>query len=307
MVGKDRTIGNLGVLEGIANLNKPRGLTSRTVVDRVSSLAGGAKVGHAGTLDPLASGVLVVCIGPATRLVEWVQRQPKSYRTVILLGARSDTLDADGRIVAEANPRAPSRSEVENAVAAGIGEVEQKPPAYSALRVGGRRAYDLARAGRAVDLAPRRVRIDRIAVTDYHWPRLELEIDCGGGTYIRSIARDLGEALGCGGLVEVLVRARIGRFSIEDALELHDLSSESLAQHLRPSLDALDGLPRWVLDPEQVAAAIMGKRLSARGIGESSVLAGEVALIDAHGGLVAIGEANPIEGWVQPRKVFRST
>src|SRR5437763_8405087 len=176
---------------GVLVVDKPRGLTSRAVVDRVARLVPLAKVGHAGTLDPLASGVLVVCIGPATRLVEMVQRLPKSYRTVVLLGARSDTLDAEGRIEPAANPGIPSRLDIERAVSPLVGEVDQMPPDYSALKVGGRRAYDLARAGRPVELAPRRVRIDRIVVLHYDWPRLELAIDCGSGTYIRSIARDV--------------------------------------------------------------------------------------------------------------------
>src|SRR5438445_11555994 len=131
---------------------------------------------------------------------------------------------------------------------------DQMPPDYSALKVGGRRAYDLARAGRPVELAPRRVRIDRIDVLHYDWPRLELAIDCGSGTYIRSIARDVGEALGCGGLVETLIRTRIGPFTIEQALDLRELSAESLPGHLRPALDAVAELPRLVLDPRQVAA-----------------------------------------------------
>ena len=191
-------------LRGILNVNKPSGPTSRDVVNRVARILRRVKVGHAGTLDPLASGVLIVCIGSATRLIEFVQRMPKTYRTVIRLGARSDTLDADGRVTEVEQPRIPDEGEVRRAVACQVGEISQVPPDYSALKVQGRRAHDLARSGQAVDLAPRTVRIDRIELVAYSWPRLELEIDCGGGTYIRSIARDVGEALGCGGLVEVL-------------------------------------------------------------------------------------------------------
>ncbi len=299
-------MGNAGVVNGILIVNKPPGLTSRAVVNRVAGLARGAKIGHAGTLDPLASGVLIVCVGQATRLVEWIQRLPKSYRSVILLGARSDTLDADGRIAYEANPRVPSRLDVEAAATPWIGEVEQLPPEYSALKIRGRRAYDLARAGRPVELAPRRVRIDRIAVVHYDWPRLELEIDCGSGTYIRSIARDLGDALGCGGLVETLIRTRIGAFTIDRAVNLDELSAESVVQHLHPSLDALDGLPRRVLDPEQVAAVTMGRRLATRDFGDPAIPSGELALIDPSGYLIALAESNPAEGWIQPRKVFVS-
>ncbi len=291
---------------GILNVNKPRGMTSRAVVDHVARLDRRAKTGHAGTLDPLATGVLVVCVGAATRLVEWIQRMPKSYRTVILLGARSDTLDADGRIVYQEDPKVPLMQEVEAAVTPLVGEVDQMPPEFSALRVQGRRAYDLARAGRAVELAPRRVRIDRIAVNHYEWPRLELQIDCGGGTYIRSIARDVGEALGCGGLVETLVRTRIGAFTIERAVELDEISAESILRHLQPSLDALADLPRVVLDPAQVAAVSSGRRLSSADFPDLSFPPGEVVMVDSDGRLVALAGSDPAAGWLQPRKVFGS-
>src|SRR4051812_7138067 len=193
---------------GVLNLNKPPGATSRDVVNRVVQLERKLKVGHAGTLDPLATGVLVVCVGAATRLIENVQRMPKVYRTVVRLGARSDTLDADGRVTEVEHPEVPDEGGIRAAMADQVGRIAQRPPAFSALKVEGRRAYDLARAGRDVDLAPRPVRIDRIDLLAYAWPRLELEIACGSGTYIRSIARDVGEALGCGGLVDVLVRTR---------------------------------------------------------------------------------------------------
>jgi tRNA pseudouridine55 synthase len=291
---------------GILNVNKPRGLTSRAVVNRLVRLLPRVKAGHAGTLDPLASGVLIVCIGAATRLVEAVQRLPKSYRSLVRLGGRSDTLDADGRIQLETDPRIPGRPEIDQAVARLVGEVLQAPPEFSALKVGGRRAYDLARTGRPVDLAPRRVRIDAITVLHYAWPHLELEIECGGGTYIRSIARDLGEALGCGGFVETLVRTRIGPFPIEQAVAPEDLSAETLALHLRPALEAVAELPRLVLGPGQAVAVAAGRQLPAGELGfdPAAVPTGEVALIGPDGRLVALAEFRPAEATIQPRKVF---
>jgi tRNA pseudouridine55 synthase len=293
-------------LGGILVVDKPGGLTSRAVVDRVARLVGRAKVGHAGTLDPLASGVLVVCVGAATRLVEEIQALPKSYRTVIRLGARSDTLDADGQIEVQEDPRIPSSDEVAAAVAPLVGEVDQWPPEFSALKVGGRRAYDLARAGRPVDLAPRRVRIDQIDVVRYEWPHLELEIDCGSGTYIRSIARDVGEGLGCGGLVDVLVRTRIGPFTLDKAVDPSGISAESLSGRLRPALEAVADHPRLTLDPAQVAAIAAGRRLSAEADVLGRIAAGPIALVDADGRLVALAETDPAGGWIQPRKVFIS-
>ena len=226
---------NAAAVRGVLNLDKPTGVTSREVVDRVARPLRGVKVGHAGTLDPLASGVLVVCVGAATRLIEFVQRMPKTYRTVVRLGATSDTLDADGHVVAVASPRVPKESEVLAALAGQVGTIEQRPPAFSALKVAGRRAYDLARAGLEVELAPRPVTIDRIDLLGYAWPRLELKIACGGGTFIRSIARDVGEALGCGGLVEVLVRTRIGPFTQAEAIDPMSLTAESIPGLLRPA------------------------------------------------------------------------
>lgn len=291
---------------GLLVLDKPRGMTSRAVVDTVVRLVGRAKVGHAGTLDPLASGVLVVCIGSATRLVEEVQRLPKSYRTVVLLGARSDTLDADGRVVHENDPHIPSRPEVEAAIGPLTGDVDQVPPDFSALRVGGRRAYDLARAGNLVGLAPRKVRIDRIEILSYEWPRLELRVDCGSGTYIRSIARDVGESLGCGGLVEVLVRTRIGPFVLDDAVDPARLTADSLPHHLRPAIDAVANLPRLVLEPDQVAAVAGGRQIAALepGAADATAPSGMIALVDGAGRLVALAERIPGDGRVQPRKVF---
>ncbi len=148
------------------------------------------------------------------------------------------------------------------------------------------------------------MRIDGIAVNHYEWPRLELQVDCGGGTYIRSIARDVGEALGCGGLVETLVRTRIGGFAIERAVGLDEITADSIVRHLQPPLDALTDLPRVVLDSAQVAAVTSGRRLSAADFPDIGIPTGEVVLVDSDGRLVALAESNPAEGWLQPRKVF---
>ncbi len=294
-----------GTLSGVLNLNKPGGLTSRAVVDMVVRPLRGTKVGHAGTLDPLATGVLVVCVGAATRLIEYVQRMSKTYRTTVLLGARSDTLDADGRVIAVESPRVPSEPEIRTAMTTQIGTISQIPPQYSALKVQGRRAYDMARAGHAVDLAPRQVLVRRIDVLAYDWPRLDLEIDCGSGTYIRSIARDVGESLECGGLVEVLTRTRIGPFTLVDALDPLELTAESISSRLLPALEAVTNLPRLPLSPAQIAAIGQGRVLTADQFG-GAVPAGEVALLGPDGALVAIAERIAESGRVEPRRVLGS-
>src|SRR4051794_35563280 len=179
---------------GLLVLDKPVGITSRDAVDRALGwFPPKTRVGHTGTLDPLASGVLVLCVGRATRLTEYVQAMGKTYVADVMLGGRSATDDAEGPITLVAVHRIPDRAAVEEALSHFVGRIEQVPPAYSAAKVGGRRAYDLARRGADVALAPRTVRVDAIDVRAFDYPRLTLEVRCGKGTYVRSLARDLGE------------------------------------------------------------------------------------------------------------------
>ena len=294
----------MGEISGVLNLDKPGGMTSRDVVDLISRPLRKVKVGHAGTLDPLASGVLVVCVGAATRLIEYVQRMPKSYRTVVRLGARSDTLDADGRVEVEADPRIPTEAEVLEALATQVGTIDQVPPRFSALKVGGKRAYDLARGGQAVELASRPVRVDRVELVSYAWPLLGLRVDCGSGTYIRSIARDVGEALGCGGLVEVLVRTRIGPFLQAEAIDPTGRTIDDLLAHLRPTEAALGDLPRLKVSAEQLVAIGMGKALAARDVEGAQGLEGEAGLIGPGGGLVAVADVGGPLHAIRPRRVL---
>jgi tRNA pseudouridine55 synthase len=291
---------------GLLVVNKPEGMTSRALVDRVARVFPRAKLGHAGTLDPLASGVMVVCVGAATRLVAMIQEMPKTYRTVVRLGARSDTCDADGRIAVDSSARIPQVNDLREALAIWHGEVHQVPPEYSALKVKGRRAYELARAGHSPRLTARPVRIDRIGMLDYSWPRLELEIECGRGTYIRSIARDLGETLGCGGYVETLVRTRIGPFDLAQAVGPEALCAGPTTVHLLPALAAVPDLPRVVLQAQQVEDVARGRRVALGEAIASSLRAGPVALVAPDTQLVALGELDASDPWVQPRKVLIS-
>src|ERR1051325_1327760 len=169
---------------GLLNINKPSGITSRRVVDRVARLVKPHKAGHAGTLDPLASGVLVVCVGQATRLIEYVQRMPKRYRATFLLGRSSPTEDIEGDVSELPGAPQPSLDQIEQAARGMLGQLAQRPPAFSAVKVDGRRSYDLARAGRAVELAPRTIEVHAIALVGYSYPQLELDIRCGSGTYV---------------------------------------------------------------------------------------------------------------------------
>jgi tRNA pseudouridine55 synthase len=294
------------LMNGLLVLDKPSGITSRRAVDCVARIAGrGVRVGHAGTLDPLATGVLVVALGSATRLIEYVQRLGKTYRTSITLGATSDTDDADGTITPLADATDPGEDALRVAASRLVGEVLQVPPLHSAVHVDGRRAYSVARAGETPELKPRPVRIDRIEITRYEWPRAELEVTCGSGTYIRSIARDLGQSLGVGAYVETLSRTRIGRFILEEAVPLAQIEAEGRLPPLRPALEALSDLPTAHLTEEQVQLIRQGRSLDAKRIRLDSSASGlEWVLLDTEGGLVGLGSLDEASGSLRPRKVF---
>jgi tRNA pseudouridine55 synthase len=245
----------MGEIGYFLNIDKPAGMTSRDVVNRVVKFTQTRRVGHAGTLDPLATGVLVVAVEKATRLVEYVQQQPKTYEAEFLLGQSSDTDDIEGRIDHRPVTVPPTRAEIEEVLSRFQGEIVQLPPKYSALKIGGRAAYDLARKGMEVELKPRPVRIDSIELTGFDYPRVELTVSCGSGTYIRSIARDLGEALGVGGLMSRLRRTAVGVFQVADAVGL-----ERLAEGVhRPLADAVGHLPSVRVDAEGEGRFHQGK------------------------------------------------
>jgi tRNA pseudouridine55 synthase len=223
-------------MDGIINLDKPAGISSAKAVWHVKRLLPkGARIGHAGTLDPFATGVLLLLVGKATKLCEQLIRQPKSYEATVKLGATTATDDADSQEQVARTPSAliPSREDIEASLKRFIGSIEQRPPAFCALKVGGRRAYQLARDGNPPVLAPRTVEIYSIELLDYAWPLVRLRIECGRGTYIRSIARDLGEALGVGGYLTQLRRTRVGEFRIEDAVSLEQLKEQGAEKFLR--------------------------------------------------------------------------
>jgi tRNA pseudouridine55 synthase len=283
--------------DGLLVIDKPGGITSRAAVDRAQSwFPRGTRIGHAGTLDPLATGVLVLCVGMATRLTEFVQRMPKLYRAGILLGATSDTDDADGTITPTPDAVPPPRETVERELAAFMGQIAQVPPAYSAAKVTGRRAYQLARQGQEVSLAARLVTIHRIDIVSYEYPRLEILVRCGKGTYIRSLARDLGKQLGCGGYIESLRRLAIGDFTDADALSLQATAGEA-RQCLLPCQYALKDLT-----PTTLSQVDADRLLHGGSVAVSAPPADETAVFDEAGRLIAI--AKIIDGVLVPTKVL---
>ena len=223
-------------LAGILNLDKPPGLSSARAVAHVKRLLPrGTKVGHAGTLDPFATGVLLILVGRATRLCESLMAQSKGYDATLKLGATTPTLDPESpEIVTQSPISPPDRATVETVVSQFIGTIPQRPPAFSAMKIAGRRAYDLARKGHEVHLPERPVRIDRIDILSYHWPELRISMECGRGTYVRSLARDIGDRLAVGAYLTALRRTKIGAFHADQSIPPERLTADTLRNHLHP-------------------------------------------------------------------------
>jgi tRNA pseudouridine55 synthase len=214
-----------GATAGVLNVDKPPGRTSFQIVSLVRRLSGVRKVGHAGTLDPLATGVLLVCLGQAVRVSEYLMELPKTYLATVRLGIATDTFDTEGETVFEGDPSTVGEASLREALDTLRGRGEQTPPVYSALKVGGTPAHRLARAGKPVSLRPRPARIDSIELLSFASPSLELEVRCGKGTYIRTLADDLGQLLGCGAHLTALRRSAVGPFQVEDAVSAEGLEA----------------------------------------------------------------------------------
>lgn len=287
---------------GLLNIDKPADWTSRDVVNRVQRLVRPHKVGHAGTLDPLATGVLVVAIGPATRLIEYVQRMPKTYRGTFLFGRTSDTEDVQGTVIELATPPILAHDEIEAAIPRFLGAIEQRPPSYSALKIAGQPAYKLARRGESVDLAPRPVEVHSIQILRYEYPELELLVECGSGTYVRSLGRDLAESLSTGAVMSALRRFAIGPFKVEDAIACDDLSIAFIESHLLPPNLAVVGLPCITLDDAEITRVGHGQTINNR----LKVAGEEIAAVDQRGQLVALLQPDTQET-LAPDKCFRAT
>ncbi len=230
--------------QGIINLDKPAGLTSARAVSKIKNLfAENVKVGHAGTLDPFATGVLLVLVGKATRSCQQLMGLSKTYDAVVHLGSTTPTDDVDSEPVPWPDAKPVGAEAIQIALPHFVGEVLQQPPAFSALKVGGRRAYALARAGRAPKLSARIVHIDSIEMLSYYWPLLSIRVRCGRGTYIRALGRDIGQKLNVGGHLTALRRTSIGTFDLSSAVSLEQLANEGVIPHLCPIPGTPDVLP----------------------------------------------------------------
>ena len=294
-------------VSGVLVIDKPVGMTSHQVVQEVRRGIGMRRVGHAGTLDPRASGVLVVLVGPAVRLSEYVSAGDKRYQAIIRLGNATDTYDAEGRFLGEEQEVNVTEEAFEEALKSFIGAIEQTPPPYSAVKVKGRKAYELARKGEEVKLKPRIINVYHLELLEWAPPEAVVDVHCSSGTYIRSLAHDLGQKLGCGAYLVGLRRTKSGHFTLRDAVPLRKLKEAFVMgdwyQYLIPAADALLDWPAVILNYEEVEEVRHGHRIPAaedteyengqmvRGVSEADEL---IALMEY------MAETNE---W-QPRKVF---
>jgi tRNA pseudouridine55 synthase len=273
---------------GLLNLHKPTEMSSRQAVNCVQRLTRPARAGHAGTLDPLATGVLIVCVGSATRWIGYVQRMPKRYVGTFLLGRHSATEDVEGEVTELPNAPIPTREQIEAAARLFVGQIEQRPPAFSALKISGRPAYELARKGRQPQLAARPIEIHRIDVLAYRYPELVLDVTCGSGTYIRSLGRDLAASLGTAAVMSALVRTSIGDFSLENAVDPRDITAENLPRFLQPPLRALEYLPRIHLTDEEITRLRYGLTIASKSDEANSTEGPEIVALDSAERLIGI-------------------
>jgi len=285
--------------------DKPQGINSTGAVAQVKRLYDAEKAGHAGTLDPLATGVLPIAFGEATKTVPFVVEGSKAYRFTVRFGIETDTDDAEGKEVAKSDAR-PSRSEIEATLSRFTGEITQVPPRFSALKVDGARAYDLARDEEEFELEPRSVSIARLTLIAHpDKDHCVLEAECGKGTYVRALARDLGRALGTLGHVAALRRTRVGPFGEENAVSLATLERlipdrEALLAAIEPVEIALRDIPALAISAADAARLRRGQPVLLRGR-DAPILAGTV-YATTRGTLVAVGEVN--EGELKPRRIF---
>ena len=297
-------------MDGILNINKPTGMTSHDVVAKVRKMLKQRRVGHAGTLDPAASGVLPICVGHATRVAEYLSESGKAYRATIIFGAVTDTCDSEGTITRTASTEDLTRATIEAILPAMLGHQMQVPPRYSAIKLQGQPAYKRARAGEDIALEPRPITIYRLEIIDWQpspSPTLTLVVECSKGTYIRSLAYDLGETLGCGAYLGALVRTRSGPFALSESITLEQLAQaaeqRTIEQYLYSADKALEQYPALMLDEATTERVKHGNAFHIDE--ETNVSEQNLARVyDDKGQFVAIARWDEQQRVWQPVKVF---
>jgi tRNA pseudouridine55 synthase len=297
-------------IDGILNINKATGMTSHDVVAKVRKLLGQKRVGHAGTLDPAAGGVLPICVGQGTRVAEYLSESGKAYQAEIVFGVVTDTYDVEGAILRTADVANLTLAQIEQALPHFLGSQKQMPPRYSAIKIQGQPAYKRMRAGEEVVLEPRLIEITRLEIMAWKPPRLTLSVECSKGTYIRSLAYDLGEYLGCGAHLGGLIRTRSGPFSLTESITLEQLaeavSTGSIASYLHPTDEAIQQFPAILLDEAAVERVLHGNAF--RDNSNTPVAQypgpGLARVYNAQGHFLALAEWDTDRQVWQPKKVF---
>lgn len=304
----------MAALHGFLNINKPTGVTSAEVVNRVKQVCRSVtrhnyvKIGHCGTLDPLANGVLVLCLGHASRLQDILHEQPKSYVGRFLLGQETNTEDTTGEVTLE-TPIGDhvTREAITALLPEFTGRIAQVPPAFSSISIDGRRAYKMARKGRDVEIDAREVEIFELALTNFEPPYFDLKITCAAGTYIRSLGRDIGRRLGCGATMAGLTRDAVGPFQLDNAMHIDRLQNDNLRTALHPPAHAVPNFPLWKVTGRYEALARMGNPVPiahAEQLPNSGVAESRIGFIGECGNLLAIGEVRPDRQDLKPRIVL---
>lgn len=299
-------------INGILNVIKPRGKTSFQLVASIRRLSGERHIGHGGTLDPDASGVLPICLGQGTRVIQFLAEFSKTYLAEIQLGLSTDTYDSSGSITFKGDLSTTTREQVEQALSFFRGAIEQYPPSYSAVRYRGKHLYELARAGIEVEKKPRKVHILRLELVGWQFPCFTIEVECSSGTYIRSLAHDLGQSLGCGAFLQNLVRLQCGPFHIKNAISPPLLEEAFTSGYWRDLLYPLDEVllkhPAIVVIEEQEQSIRQGHPLALReylaGSLPSSLSAKRCRAYSVNGRFLALLSFDPQRGLWQPLKVF---
>jgi tRNA pseudouridine55 synthase len=297
-------------MDGILNINKATGMTSHDVVARVRKLLHQRRVGHAGTLDPAASGVLPICVGQGTRVAEYLSESGKAYQAEITFGIVTDTYDAEGSIIRTADSSHLSQPRIEEVLPHFLGPQKQLPPRYSAIKIQGQPAYKRVRSGEEITLEARAIEIHQLQILAWAPPRLTLAVECSKGTYIRSLAYDLGEYLGCGAYLSALIRTRSGPFTLDRGITLEQLAEASeegtAARYLLPADSALQDYPALKLDAETIGRVLHGNafRHPQPPFQPAATLA---RIYDTEGHFLAIASWDSQQQQWQPKKVFSST
>lgn len=294
-------------MDGILNINKALGMTSHDVVAQVRKIIQQKRVGHTGTLDPAASGVLPICVGQATRVAEYLSESGKAYQAEITFGIVTDTYDSEGRIIRVADTSTLTMAQIEAVLPRFLGVQMQLPPRYSAIKIQGQPAYKRARAGEEITLEARPIEIYRLQVVDWQHPQLTLSIECSKGTYIRSLAYDLGEALGYGAHLSALIRTRSGPFVLADSITLEQLNTATMQgameSYLLPADSALQHYPALLLDDITAAQVLHGNAFQYQ-LPASQIKAELARVYDSRGQFLAIATWDAQQQLWQPKKVM---